>query len=232
MVVRDTGTGYARLVRTWAITAAADPTPPELGGRLCLAVANSVLWRRSAQPRDLLPDYPALVGYLHDVGLLTGAERDGLSAAAAAHPVSARRAYTAAIDLREALFRTLSATAAGRAPAPADLRAVTALLRTGMAEIKLGASADGHLVAAWPRTADRLDWPLWEIAGSAAALLLPGGPTWLKQCPGDRCGWLFVDRSRSHSRRWCSSEMCGNRDRARRHYARRAERLPGPPGGR
>jgi predicted RNA-binding Zn ribbon-like protein len=207
-------------VRTWSITAAADPTPPVLGGRLCLAVANSVLWRRSAQPRDLITDHPALVGYLHDVGLLTDAERDGLSASATAHPVSARRAHAAAIELRETLFRMLSAAAAGQAPAPADLRALTATLRAGVAELSLGPGADGRLAAGWPRPADRLDWPLWEIAGSAAGLLLSHEPTWLKQCPGDRCGWLFVDRSRSHSRRWCSSAMCGNRDRARRHYAR------------
>ncbi|MEU2109343.1 CGNR zinc finger domain-containing protein [Streptomyces sp. NPDC019507] len=42
----------------------------------------------------------------------------------------------------------------------------------------------------------------------------------LRLCQGPGCGWLFLDRGRSHSRRRCSSGDCGERDRARRHYAR------------
>ena len=42
----------------------------------------------------------------------------------------------------------------------------------------------------------------------------------LRRCHGPGCGWLFLDRTRSHTRRWCSTSDCGNRDRARRHYAR------------
>jgi predicted RNA-binding Zn ribbon-like protein len=43
----------------------------------------------------------------------------------------------------------------------------------------------------------------------------------LRRCDDDGCGWLFLDTTRNHSRRWCSSGDCGNRDRARRHYARK-----------
>lgn len=42
----------------------------------------------------------------------------------------------------------------------------------------------------------------------------------LCRCDDHGCGWLFLDATRNHSRRWCSSGECGNRDRARRHYAR------------
>jgi predicted RNA-binding Zn ribbon-like protein len=42
----------------------------------------------------------------------------------------------------------------------------------------------------------------------------------LRRCHGPGCGWLFLDRTRSHTRRWCSSSDCGNRERARRHYTR------------
>ncbi|MFD9792685.1 CGNR zinc finger domain-containing protein [Streptomyces sp. NPDC059070] len=35
-----------------------------------------------------------------------------------------------------------------------------------------------------------------------------------------------MDRTRGGTRRWCSSGDCGNRDRARRHYARTH---PAPP---
>jgi predicted RNA-binding Zn ribbon-like protein len=42
----------------------------------------------------------------------------------------------------------------------------------------------------------------------------------LRRCDDDGCGWLFLDTTRNHSRRWCSSGECGNRNRVRRHYAR------------
>jgi len=44
----------------------------------------------------------------------------------------------------------------------------------------------------------------------------------VKTCGG--CGWLFVDRTRNGSRRWCISAMCGSRDKARRYYHRKKAR--------
>lgn len=42
----------------------------------------------------------------------------------------------------------------------------------------------------------------------------------VKMCPGDDCGWLFIDETRNARRRWCLMETCGNRAKAARHYAR------------
>lgn len=42
----------------------------------------------------------------------------------------------------------------------------------------------------------------------------------LKRCENPRCGWLFVDRSRNRSRRWCEMATCGNRAKAKRHALR------------
>jgi predicted RNA-binding Zn ribbon-like protein len=35
------------------------------------------------------------------------------------------------------------------------------------------------------------------------------------------CGWVFLDRSRNHSRRWCAMADCGSRVKARRLTSRR-----------
>jgi len=37
----------------------------------------------------------------------------------------------------------------------------------------------------------------------------------LKVCPNDACQWVFYDRSRNRSGRWCTMEVCGNRMKAR-----------------
>jgi predicted RNA-binding Zn ribbon-like protein len=46
--------------------------------------------------------------------------------------------------------------------------------------------------------------------------------TWprLKACQRDVCGWLFYDRSRNHSARWCQMAVCGNRTKTRAYRAR------------
>lgn len=118
---------------------------------------------------------------------------------------------TAVIELRETLFRLLADTP----PDPSDL---TTLRR--------------HLIAAHRRARIDIDPPLrWvldptapaehAIAIAAEDLLRSPDAERVQECAGTGCGWLFIDRSRNHSRRWCSSADCGNRDRVRRHESRR-----------
>jgi predicted RNA-binding Zn ribbon-like protein len=47
--------------------------------------------------------------------------------------------------------------------------------------------------------------------------------TWwrLKGCPRDVCHWVFYDRSRNGSGKWCAMSVCGNRTNTR-SYRRRA----------
>ena len=44
----------------------------------------------------------------------------------------------------------------------------------------------------------------------------------VKICPADDCRWAFYDRSRNHSRTWCSMQVCGNREKARSWRGRRS----------
>ncbi|MGW5559426.1 CGNR zinc finger domain-containing protein [Micromonospora sp. NPDC003944] len=37
---------------------------------------------------------------------------------------------------------------------------------------------------------------------------------------GEGCGWLFLDSTRNHSRRWCDPLDCGNRARVRAYVQR------------
>ncbi len=60
----------------------------------------------------------------------------------------------------------------------------------------------------------------FETALGVSALSLLSGNEWrkIRICPN--CNWLFVDRSRNASRLWCDMTVCGNRNKARRHYER------------
>jgi predicted RNA-binding Zn ribbon-like protein len=42
----------------------------------------------------------------------------------------------------------------------------------------------------------------------------------LKTCASDECRWLFFDRSKPANRHWCSSSICGNRQKTRAYRER------------
>jgi predicted RNA-binding Zn ribbon-like protein len=67
-----------------------------------------------------------------------------------------------------------------------------------------------------------LELPLWPVAEAAYRLLVGQEIQRLKRCAG--CPWLFVDRSKNHSRRWCSMEICGTDEKMRRYVTKRADR--------
>ncbi|MBN1859137.1 CGNR zinc finger domain-containing protein [Candidatus Bipolaricaulota bacterium] len=80
----------------------------------------------------------------------------------------------------------------------------------------------------WSDAEDQLEWPVWILARSAADLLTSDERDRVRRCAGPDCGWLFVDISRNHSRRWCDMADCGNRAKARRSYARKRQAAQGP----
>jgi predicted RNA-binding Zn ribbon-like protein len=69
-------------------------------------------------------------------------------------------------------------------------------------------------------TAPREAAILGPIAWPAISLLSTADFARVKQCPGDDCGWLFLDQSKNNSRRWCDMATCGNRTKAERHRQR------------
>ena len=47
-----------------------------------------------------------------------------------------------------------------------------------------------------------------------------GGLNRLKMCASNECHWIFYDRSKPGNRRWCSSALCGNREKTRSYRSR------------
>ena len=59
---------------------------------------------------------------------------------------------------------------------------------------------------------------LWPVLESARELL--ADPSRIKECEGEECGWVFVDATKSGTRRWCSMASCGARAKMKRYRAR------------
>jgi predicted RNA-binding Zn ribbon-like protein len=74
----------------------------------------------------------------------------------------------------------------------------------------------------WRPGAGCLDFLLYPILTAATDLLISVSRSLVRQCGDEGCGWLFLDRSNARKRRWCSMADCGNRNKAREHYRRKA----------
>lgn len=80
--------------------------------------------------------------------------------------------------------------------------------------------ADGGLVRALS-TAPDCAGLLAVVARDAVDLLTdPVARAALRRCQGEACHRLYLDTSRGGRRRWCSGEVCGNRERVARHRRR------------
>jgi predicted RNA-binding Zn ribbon-like protein len=70
---------------------------------------------------------------------------------------------------------------------------------------------------------------LFPIARSLANLVCSEDFAHVKACEGSTCTLLFIDRTRSHARRWCDMAVCGNRAKqaAHRERAQRGQKRSG-----
>jgi predicted RNA-binding Zn ribbon-like protein len=138
------------------------------------------------------------------------AELDLVSPAAPVSEDDLRRA----LALREAL-RALTLANNGIPTAP-DAEHVVEQAAAGALGIRF-VNGLPRVVGTEPGVAGALATLTGIVAEAAAAGTWPR----LKACPAEACGWVFYDRSRNRSGRWCDSTVCGNRAKTRAYRRRR-----------
>jgi predicted RNA-binding Zn ribbon-like protein len=198
---------------------------PLVGGRLCIDFANTTSGRGGPHRQEHLRRYPDLIAWAQHAGLLDVSDAAALERLAAADRNGARVALKAALQLRESIHALLLSLARGGPARAGDLSDLNKVLADGMCRARLRAAAAGFAWD-WPRpaegsTAARLAYPLWPIARSAADLLLSPLRERIRECPGEHCGWLFLDLTKNGGRRWCEMRVCGSRAKMQRHRQRR-----------
>ncbi len=191
------------------------------GGHLALDFVNTVGGMRGVRPREYLQAYGDLVTFGRQAGAVPERVASRIAAEARRRPEEAAAALAAAIALREALYRIFLERSEGRRPRSADLDALNAALGRALPHRRV-ADEDGRIVLGWEEAAE-LGAPLWPVVDAAVSLLTSGEATRVRVCgmyDEEECSWLFLDRTKGGTRRWCSMKDCGNRAKARRHYAK------------
>lgn len=189
-----------------------------IGGHPALDLVNTVSWRHDPdQWRENLATPADLLTWADRAAVLHEPHLTAIRLAMEDHPRRAEGILRRVHELREQLYLHL----AGCIDDPAGEHQIEegCPLHGAFADA-VAASRLAGTPARWtlePR--DPLD--LARVLALHALDLVQTMPVHrLRRCDDDGCGWLFLDTTRNHSRRWCSSSECGNRDRARRHYAR------------
>jgi predicted RNA-binding Zn ribbon-like protein len=163
------------------------------------------------KPREYLTSYDHLVVWAREAELFAATVAERLLRGAKREPAQAGRVLERTLALRDSLYATCTDSSL------AAWDAVAAEARSASAAAVLVQDAPPGRRWLIPESAG-LDLPALELARAAGALLASTDLEAVGRCPGEGCGWLFLDtRGR---RRWCTMAVCGNRAKARRHAAR------------
>lgn len=188
-----------------------------VAGALCLDFANTLSGRLSSRRLDRLTDYEQLISWGVVAGFIDGRLSSQLVRNARQSPRRAKLAYQQAVKLRQAIFGIFHASISGEPPATAHVNALNQNISRALNKRELVTQEQGFSWR-WITGAPSLDFLLGPIALSAAELLVSPDLPRVRLCMGDHCAWLFVDRTKNLSRRWCDMAVCGNRAKSRRHY--------------
>ncbi|MFI7061239.1 CGNR zinc finger domain-containing protein [Kribbella sp. NPDC050124] len=188
-----------------------------VGGHPALELVNTVTPRVPGgveDERDYLPGPDELLAWSRRTGLLAEAEADAVGAAWGSAPGVAEQVLHATVEIREAVYTVLS-----RRDQAAEFAAALELLT-----LRWSAAAARSVLVPGGAVADLMvgtspaSMIPDRLVSAAVELVRTVDLRQLRACPVDEggCGWLFLDRSRNGSRRWCSMEDCGTRAKIRK----------------
>jgi predicted RNA-binding Zn ribbon-like protein len=191
-----------------------------IAGALCLDFVNTVGSRVCEQPQDKLRVFSDLVRWSKEAGLIHESETLQLLTDSEADSSEAIKTLDQARELRETLFRIFGALGRKESPAVGDLATLNEVLRAR--PIRLEVCAQGQDFRCERKSAQGdIGRLLAPVAWSAADLLASDLVHHVRQCADAECGWLFVDTTKNHSRRWCAMNDCGSHAKAKRYYQRK-----------
>lgn len=190
------------------------------GGALCLDFTNTLHDRSVEQSHDYLGSYADVLAWCRHTGALKPAVIKTLERMAKAYPPRANVVFEQLIVLRELLYRLFAAQAAGHSPDPALVEQFNPYLAAAFGQLSLE-----FLSKKTPATLSfltpELNLPGWLVVKSAVEVLGSEQLLRVRQCPA--CHWLFIDKSKNRSRRWCNMATCGDLHKVKQFYERKKQ---------
>ena len=192
---------------------------PILGGHLALNFANTVDDPLGPERHDHLSTCDDLVRWSIRVGTLSNTDGSRLLRASGRDDQESAATLARAHELRVTLNVMFGAVADGDGDIPKHWTRLRPFAADAMRAATLRDTGPRAYQWSWSPV-DELATVLHPIAAAATELLVSNDLLRVKRCA--RCPWLFLDKSKNHSRRWCDMNDCGKAQKIERYVARRA----------
>ena len=189
------------------------------GGHISLDFVDTVNGRVREKNEELLTDYGRLLQWSQESGTLPKRIVEQLRALAEESPGKAESVLRNAIHLREAMYEIFLAVAQRRGISEEALVVLNKAINQAASHTEIKGGARGFSKH-WIEPEKHLDAMLWPVAQGAGELLTSEDAQYIRECSAGDCGWVFLDKTKNHRRRWCEMKTCGNRAKAKRYYRR------------
>lgn len=188
-----------------------------VGGEISIDFINTVHRYDKEEEADELKDYKILLDWLLLSETINTDQYKKFKSAAKNNPEKAEHALKKAQEIRRALFKVLLSHAHKDKVDQKNLDILGEFWKEAHAHATFISKNEG---GSWKFEIDKTDLMsvIYPIIDNAVILLQSKDVGKIRLCESSNCTWLFLDRSKNHSRRWCQMEICGNREKAKRHY--------------
>ena len=188
-----------------------------IGEHPCLDLVNTEMMI-DGELTDLLRDFGDVARWAEDANLLIAEDVALLSRD------DEELALRQTKELRAVLRSLGEGLAEGNAVSPEVVAHINKVLKSRVGFFQLEAAGESFASAFVSPLREPLD-VVARLAGVAADFLTRADLSRVKKCGNPACVLLFLDTTKSRTRRWCSMEGCGNRHKVAAHYARRKKAI-------
>ena len=189
-----------------------------LGNQLALDFVNTRPVLKD-EPVELLPDFKALLRWFQAADLLSAGEAANLQrcwgASGRAHQV-----VESMRELRERLRKEILGWEGGDSVHDSTIRELNRLMADHPMRTRLKAGGEAPATELYFENQQPEDL-FAPLAQSAAELFATADRKRVRKC--DQCVLHFHDTSKKGTRRWCSMQMCGNRQKVAAYAARQRQ---------
>lgn len=190
-----------------------------VGGHEAIDLINTVT-ARDADPVDRLESYGRLLEWAALTGAFSGDDIATLKGLAETDAAGAADALQDLKATREALYRVITTLIARQPPDQRALQSIEGAWKAAIAN-SVWAAQDGRVALCLPAARAGLDYIRQALALSGYELLRSLRVERTRICPGERCGWLFIDNSKGGRRRWCDMAVCGAAAKSKRYQLKK-----------
>lgn len=183
-----------------------------VGGDPALDLVNTVDWTATGTRKDRLASFERLADWAEGAGVLTtdvgGRLRRHVEADPEKGVEALAQSHRTRLILRNAFLGLMRRDGTG-------FDALNKLLAVTLPRLRVE-RWEGRARYSWAGWGEDPSCILWPVIFSGADILTSEEAPRIGMCPGEDCGWMFVDRSRNGLRKWCEMATCGTTAKNRR----------------